>query len=172
MVYIEKFLGKQVKIPEHLRYVMRSGLWAERRAPEIAFGLTEPALVLSGGLTELDWIVSEGEEVQQGEPVLFAITGKILYIDSPLAGVIHLNPQVKATPALLSEDPYGQGWLFKIKPRTQIDNAYEEFASVQDYVKGLQSSEGGKNPQGLKGGVSGMCKAVYSAIREQKLTTS
>jgi hypothetical protein len=37
------------------------------------------------------------------------------------------------------------------------------------YLKNLQNSEGFKNPEGLKGGVSGVCKAVYSGIRMQKI---
>ena len=35
----------------------------------------------------------------------------------------------------------------------------------KSYLKG---TEGLKNPEGLKGGVSGICKAVYSGISQQK----
>ena len=48
--------------------------------------MTEPALVLMGGVKDLDWLVEEGQTVTIGESVVFAITGKILYIDAPVAG--------------------------------------------------------------------------------------
>jgi hypothetical protein len=41
-------------------------------------------------------------------------------------------------------------------------------ADAQTYINSLKGTEGFKNPEGLKGGVSGICKAVYSGIREQK----
>jgi hypothetical protein len=44
-------------------------------------------------------------------------------------------------------------------------------ADVGGYIERLKESDGCKNPEGLKGGVSGMCKAVYSGIRTQKITT-
>jgi len=38
------------------------------------------------------------------------------------------------------------------------------------YLQSLKATDGYKNPEGRKGGVSGICKAVYSGIREQKMT--
>ena len=38
-------------------------------------------------------------------------------IYSPVAGeVIELNPALGGEPALVNTDPYGKGWLFKLKP--------------------------------------------------------
>jgi glycine cleavage system H protein len=37
-------------------------------------------------------------------------------IYAPVAGeVVEINPAVTADPSLVNTDPYGQGWLFKIK---------------------------------------------------------
>jgi glycine cleavage system H protein len=169
MAYIEKFLGRRVKVPEDRRYYAKQGLWAKSDGQEIVFGLSEPALVLMGGIKDVDWLVMEGSSVQEGESVIFAITGKILYMDSPIRGVIHFNPETEKSPDLLVNDPYSKGWLFRIAPEEGTEKALEKFTDAAGYIESLKGSEGFKNPEGLKGGVSGICKAVYTGIGEQKI---
>jgi glycine cleavage system H protein len=168
MSFIEKFLGKRVQIPEDRRYYPEQGLWAKSDGKVIIVGLTEPALVLAGGLTNLDWLVSEGESVTEGQAVAFAVTGKILYLNTPLAGTIHINAEAKENPSIVSKEPYGLGWLFRLDPDGDTDHVLQSLVDDQVYVESLKGTEGFKNPEGLKGGVSGICKAVYSGIREQK----
>jgi glycine cleavage system H lipoate-binding protein len=172
MAYMENFLGIRVEIPEDRRYVIKTGLWAKKEDLKIVFGFSRPALVLSGGLNDLEWLVVDGQEISQGESIVFAITGKILYLDAPLTGMIRLNPLVKENPSLVSQDPYHQGWLFAIGPTENSESIINSFSDFLEYMESLKTSEGCKNPQGLKGGVSGICKAVYSGIREQKIERS
>jgi glycine cleavage system H protein len=169
MAFIEKFLGKRVEIPEDRRYFTKQGLWAKSDIQDILFGLSQPSLVLLNGMNDLEWLVSDGKEVKTGDAVIFAITGKILYIEAPVGGVIHFNPEVKEDPSLASKDPYDQGWLFRIKPNQTTEHAFNKFVSAEEYAASLKGTEGFKNPEGLKGGVSGICKAVYTGIRDQKL---
>ena len=168
MAIIEKFLGRRVAIPEDRHYFPRQGLWAKRGEREIVFGLTEPFLVMAGGFNELDWIVPDGQKVNAGEAIIFAITGKILYIDSPVDGTVFFNSDLKNDPTKVVGDPYGTGWLFKAKPEAGLDSAVSNASDHRQYMISLKGSEGFKNPEGLKGGVSGICKAVYSSIKEQK----
>ena len=168
MAVIEKFLGQQVQIPDDRRYHSSQGLWAEVQGQDFVFGLTHPALVLAGGVNDLDWLVPDGVSVGIGQDVVFVITGKILYISAPVAGVILCNPEVKQCPSLVSEDPYEKGWLFRIKPQDNGADAWKSLDDPQAYIECLKGTEGFKNPEGLKGGVSGICKAVYSGIRQQK----
>ena len=142
MAYIEKFLGKRVEVPEDRRYVVKPGLWAKAEGPEVRFGLTEPELVLAGGINDLEWLVWEGEEVEQGQSIAIAITGKIKYIDAPLTGVLRLNPEIKEAAALIAQDPYGQGWLFQIKTESEAKAALEEWSPAQAYVETLQKFRG------------------------------
>ena len=169
MAVIEKFLGQRVTIPEDLRYVPKQGLWARQENQTVFFGFTEPALVLSGGINDLNYLISDDETVEKGQTVFFAITGKISYIETPLPGAFHGNPLAASDPSVVNQDPYGQGWLFS------VTGAEMDFAGLPDftaYMEHLKESEGFKNPDGVKGGVSGVCKAVYSGIRMQKLPTS
>lgn len=168
MAVIEKFLGQRVNIPEDRKYYAKQGLWAKFQEDEVVFGFTEPTLVLAGGVNDLDWLVSEKASVQQGQDVVFVITGKILYIDSPLQGTIAFNPDIKQDLSLAVQDPYTNGWLFRIKPDAGLEGPGQTAMDAQGYIESLKETEGFKNPEGLKGGVSGICKAVYSGIREQK----
>lgn len=168
MAEIERFLGQRVEIPEDRRYHSKQGLWARAQGDDIAFGFTRPALVLAGGVNDLDWLVRDEESVQAGQDVVFVITGKILYISSPVAGVIFFNPDAKQSPSLVSEDPYESGWLFRIKPSADKKEVRQALDDAQAYIQSLRGTEGFKNPEGIKGGVSGICKAVYSGISQQK----
>jgi glycine cleavage system H lipoate-binding protein len=172
MAVIEKFLGQRVSIPDELRYDIKQGLWAKTDGVDVIIGLSEPALVLHGGVNDLDWLVSEGEFVRQNQDVVFAITGKILYISTPFAGCISLNAEAKQRPECLKEDPYRSGWLFRLPIDAGQQSALYRLADADAYMARLRESDGCKNPEGLKGGVSGICKAVYSGIREQKMTNS
>lgn len=169
MAVIEAFLGKRVEIPEDSRYHIKQGLWVKSENEILVFGLTKPELILAGGINDLDWLVAEGQRVSAGESIVFAITGKILYIETPSDGTVQFNSAAKKNPLLIRDDPYNRGWLFKIIPAGRVDDEWKNFATAREYIDSLQSSEGFKNPKGLKGGVSGICKAVYLGIREQKI---
>ena len=168
MAVIEKFLGRRVTIPEDRLYVPKTGLWAKAASQDIIFGLTEPALVLSGGANSLDWLVDNRQLVKTDEPVICMITGKILFIDTPIGGTIVFNQAVKNAPSRILEDPYGKGWIFAISPNGNPRSTMSHLSDVSAYLKSLEQTEGFKNPEGVIGGVSGICKAVYSGIREQK----
>ena len=169
MASIERFLGKKVEIPEDRRYVPKQGLWGKLDNKTIVFGLSEPALVLAGGFNDLEQLVENGDAIREGDAVAFAITAKIQYFDAPIRGSIHFNPAVKESPLLVLKDSYASGWIFKIKPEEGTEKAMEKMAEAPAYINSLKYTEGFKNPDGLKGGVSGMCKAVYTGIREQKV---
>ena len=169
MAVIEKFLGHRVTLPDDLRYFVKQGLWARLDDSTIVFGFSEPALTLLGGIQDLNFLADDGETVEQGQTVFFAITGKIIYIDSPIQGVIHFNTEAKTDPVIISQEPYARGWLFAVTPAGAAARAYQGLSDCAAYLESLQNSEGFKNPEGLKGGVSGVCKAVYSGIRMQKI---
>ena len=168
MAVIDKFLGQRVEIPEDRKYYSKQGLWARAQDQDLVFGLAQPALILAGGVKDLDWLVEDQVPVTEGQDVVFMITGKILYISTPIAGAVFFNPQAKQNPSLVSQNPYDKGWLYRIQPEADINDTWQTLADAQTYIESLKGTEGFKNPEGLKGGVSGICKAVYSGIREQR----
>jgi glycine cleavage system H protein len=116
----------------------------------------------------LEFLVEEGQFVSNGEAVAFAVTSKVKYIDTPLAGVIfNLNRAVIDHPALFQEDPYGRAWIFSLRLSGSI-NLSDRFLDPVSYHQGLLRSEACGNPQGLKGGTSPTCRTIYSSIHSQK----
>lgn len=169
MAVIDQFLGQRVMIPEGRRYHLNQGLWGRLEDRTIRFGLSQPKLVLCGGLKDLDWIVDSGSTVSAGDTIIFAITEKFLYLDAPISGIIHFNKALREDPSRITAHPYGKGWIFQIDPSDNIHIAYDALPSAEDYLSKLKDTEGFKNPQGKKGGVSGICKAVYTGINQQKI---
>lgn len=63
-----------------------------------------------------------GDMIRKGE-LLTEIdqNGKLLRILSPVSGkIMNLNSTINENPGILNEDPYGKGWIFKIKPSNWI----------------------------------------------------
>jgi glycine cleavage system H protein len=45
-------------------------------------------------------------------------------IYAPVGGeVIEVNPEVEADPSLVNTDPYGKGWIFKLRVKSAADAA-------------------------------------------------
>ncbi len=61
---------------------------------------------------------NEGDSIKKGD-LLAQIdkNGKKLQIYSPISGtIITANSELNKTPEIVNHDPYGKGWLYKIKP--------------------------------------------------------
>jgi glycine cleavage system H protein len=58
-----------------------------------------------------------GKTTDAGDPIAVVESVKAASdIYSPLAGeIVEANPEVEGDPSLVNTDPYGAGWIFKIK---------------------------------------------------------
>ena len=99
--------------------------WLKKDAEEIVIGITEHAQELLGDmvfveLPEVGAAVSAGDELGVVESVKAASD-----FYTPISGtVIAINQGVSEDPALVNSDPYGSGWLVKIKADdlSELDN--------------------------------------------------
>ena len=59
-----------------------------------------------------------GTRIEQGRPLSsLVVDGKSVDLLAPVGGeVVALNPAVVDDPGLFNRDPYGQGWLVKLRP--------------------------------------------------------
>lgn len=54
---------------------------------------------------------------------------------APVSGtVIAVNEEVEDDPTLLSEDPYGEGWLIRVKPTDELEDELKELIHGSDVV--------------------------------------
>jgi glycine cleavage system H protein len=56
---------------------------------------------------------------------------------APVAGeVVEVNEALGGNPALVNQEPYGEGWMIRLKPRDAAE--YGKLLSNQDYEKMLE----------------------------------
>jgi glycine cleavage system H protein len=68
--------------------------------------------------------------------------GKILRIFSPISGkIVHTNHFLIENPGILNEDPYGSGWISKIKPTKWIEETRSYFLAEEAIKWSTQEME-------------------------------
>jgi glycine cleavage system H protein len=135
-------------IPKELLY-SETHEWLREDDEVVVVGITEHAQSLLGEvvfvrLPEIGIDVHAGDEVCVLESVKAA--GDVY---SPVSGrVIEVNGALEESMNIINEDPYGDGWLFKLAPRdrSELDHlmdaeAYEKLISEQDQVSSPEEDE-------------------------------
>ncbi len=105
-------------IPEDLLYNIESNVWVRKEADGTAtVGLTSYACSLAGQIVSYT-PKKVGKSVKQDKSCATVESGKwVGPAKTPVGGeVVATNDAVTAKPGLINEDPYGEGWLVRIKP--------------------------------------------------------
>lgn len=110
-----------LKIPEGL-YFNRNHTWTFLERNGIARIGVDDFLFHITGEVKMHPIFKPGDLIKKGDLILMAgNSGKVLRIYSPVSGEITgTNPLLNEGSVSLIEDPYGQGWVYKIKPSNWI----------------------------------------------------
>jgi glycine cleavage system H protein len=102
--------------PEDLKYA-KTHEWVRRVGDLIVTGITDHAQDALGDLVyieqpDLGRILTAGEQAGVVESVKTASD-----IHAPIDGeVVELNALLEDDPELVNTDPYGDGWIYKIRP--------------------------------------------------------
>jgi len=104
-----------MNIPENLRYT-KDHEWIALDGDVATIGITDHA---QEELTDVVFVElpEVGRQVEAEDPVAVVESVKAASdVYAPMAGeVVGANDEVVADPSLVNTDPYGRGWLFKIK---------------------------------------------------------
>lgn len=125
-----------MNIPNNLKYT-ESHEWVKVDGDVATVGITEYASTQLGDIVFLE-IETEGEELDKGE-AYGTIEAVKTVSDSymPVSGeVIEVNEEALDEPGIANKDPYGQGWLIKIKMSNPEE--LEELLSADDYKKTIE----------------------------------
>ena len=102
-------------IPEELIYT-KEHEWIRVEGDEIVIGITDHA---QNALTDIVYIELPGDDEELEEMEEFAIVESVKSaspIFAPLAGqVTAVNDELDDTPELLNSDPYGAGWIIRMR---------------------------------------------------------
>lgn len=110
-----------LKIPQGIFYSKNHTWTYLEKSGTAKVGLDDLLLHITGEV-KIRQLKNPGESIRKGE-ILAEIdqNGKSLSIFSPISGIVlELNPLLSVNHQVLNEDPYGQGWLFNIKPSSWI----------------------------------------------------
>lgn len=120
------------KTPEDLKYT-KSHEWV-RVAPDgtVTVGISDHAQDLMGDMVFVD-LAEVGATVDAGEDCAVVESVKAASdVYAPLSGeVVAVNEALANSPELINKDPYGQGWIFRLKPSDASEMS--ELLDVQAY---------------------------------------
>ncbi len=116
------FSFDMLKIPQGI-YYSKNHTWAHMEKTGTASIGLDDFLLHTTGEVKLNNLKESGEIINKGDLLVeLEKDDKLLQIFSPISGtVLQANTNLKENPQLLNNDPYGKGWIFKIKPTKWID---------------------------------------------------
>jgi glycine cleavage system H protein len=104
-------------VPKDLKYA-KSHEWAKKQADgTVVIGITDHAQSALGDLVFVE-VPKAGRKVNAGEACAVVESVKAASdVYAPISGeVLEGNPALAGAPETLNQDPYGKGWMFKLKP--------------------------------------------------------
>lgn len=125
-------------IPTNLRYTSSHEWVRDEGNNTVTLGITDHAQELLGDivfveLPEHDKTVSAGEGCAVVESVKAAAD-----VYSPVSGeVTAINETLNQNPELVNNDPYGEGWLCRIRLKDTAD--ISNLMSAEDYQRSVES---------------------------------
>ena len=104
-----------MSIPEALRYTPAHE-WVSLEGGVATVGITSHAQEELSDVVFVE-LPEAGREVAKGDAVAVVESVKAASdIYAPLAGeIVEVNNDAEGEPGLINSDPYGQGWIFRIK---------------------------------------------------------
>jgi glycine cleavage system H protein len=122
-------------LPEDLFYLVERHVWARRDGDLVVVGVTDVAQNLARTIISVT-PKAVGKTVRKAQNVATVESGKwVGPVPAPVAGeIVEVNQAVVATPSTINADPYGEGWVAKIRP-TDWDT------DVADLVTGAEGLE-------------------------------
>lgn len=121
--------------PSELKYA-RTHEWVKIEGDLVITGITDHAQDELGDLVYVE-TPKVGSQVMAGEQAGVVESVKTASdIHAPVSGtVVEVNTELEDDPDFVNEDPYGKGWIYKIKPDNIAD--VEKLLTNAEYEAGL-----------------------------------
>lgn len=122
-----------MNFPENIKYTSEHE-WIRVDGDVAYVGITDYAQDQLGDIVFVD-IQAVGETLEAGEVFgTIEVVKTISDIFMPVGGeVLEQNEALEEQPELVNKDPYGEGWLIKIKPDEAAD--YDALLDAEGYKK-------------------------------------
>jgi glycine cleavage system H protein len=102
--------------PDELHYLVEPQVWASFEQDVATVGITAMGIAQAGEIY-MCRPKAAGVEVEQGRSIAVVELAKsIVSVKSPVTGtVVEVNPRLAGEPELVHLDPYGEGWLARVR---------------------------------------------------------
>lgn len=133
---------KNCNLPEDLFYNVRSHVWARREGDLVIAGMTDVAQNLAKAFIAYN-PKKVGKTIEKSKSIATLESGKwVGPVPSPVAGeVIEVNAAGLADPTIFNSDPYGEGWVAKLRP-VDADRDFGDLltgqAMLDEYAKFME----------------------------------
>lgn len=125
-----------MNVPESLKYT-NDHEWIKIDGDIATVGITDFAQGELGDIVYVE-IETEGEEIEEGE--VFGTVEAVKTVSDlfmPVSGTItEVNEELENSPELVNEDPYGKGWMIKIKMSGDTSDSLLDASAYQDVIGG------------------------------------
>ncbi|MGD9157764.1 MAG: hypothetical protein PVG39_05120 [Desulfobacteraceae bacterium] len=117
-----------LRIPQGLFYCPNH-LWSHLEKSGHAKAGIDDFLQHALGEIQIRHLIDPGSGVEKGQP-LFEIrqNEKLLTLTAPISGTVEgINPELQKNYRIINSDPYGTGWVYKIRPenwKEEIDSCH------------------------------------------------
>lgn len=120
-----------MNIPAELRYT-KDHEWAQIEGDLVCVGITDFAQSELGDIVYVE-ITTLDQEVAKDQ--VFGTVDAVKAVSElfmPISGtVVAINEELNTQPDLVNQDPYGKGWMIKVRPNNMAD--VDTLLSVDDY---------------------------------------
>lgn len=122
-----------LKIPDDL-YFAESDEWVRIEGDEATFGISDYAQDALNDIVYVE-LPEEGDDAEKGETFGSVESVKAASdVYAPISGeIIAVNEDLEDEPELINADPYGQGWMVKVKLSGEPD--LSGLMNAQEYAK-------------------------------------
>lgn len=104
-------------IPSDLRYTSSHEWVREEDDGTVTIGITDHAQSLLGEIVFVELPQVDSDIISGAESGVLESVKAASDLYAPISGeIIDINQDLVDSPNLVNEDPYGEGWIFKIKP--------------------------------------------------------
>lgn len=132
------------QIPEELYYWIEKHVWVRDDGDEVlTLGITDPAQQLAAKVVAIT-TKKVGRVVERGQSVATLESGKwVGPVPTPVNGeIVAVNEALASQPTLVNTDPYGEGWVIRIKASVwsvQRPEMHTGAHAVQEYRAFLEA---------------------------------
>jgi glycine cleavage system H protein len=123
-------------VPKTLQY-SKTHEWVRRDDDLLTVGITDHAQTMLGDLVYVELPEPESNLESGQECAVVESVKAAADVYSPVSGeVVEINEALFETPQLINDDPYGKGWLFRVRP---YDNDAPHLLNSEQYSKQVAS---------------------------------